>query len=218
MRNQIRRGHRLCKVEKISAEWLAANGYSCYASAFQRYRQAKPGTELLYRQNILKAVGGPCEFWGVFAQDGRLAGYCRIDVEENHASTSVIKYNPDYLKQYSSYALMDSIANHYVAERGMLLNNGCRAIYHDTSVQDFLLKFGWKRKYCNLHVTYSPLLRIGIASLFPVRDLVAKLPGHGLLGKMKALLNQEMIHRTCKTEKPGAGSEVRLMKVRELSD
>ena len=54
-------------MRQIDPEWLAANGYPCYLSAFARYQHAKPQPISGFRQSCLDALGGPFEYWGAFA-------------------------------------------------------------------------------------------------------------------------------------------------------
>jgi hypothetical protein len=198
MRNQIKRGHKNNRVEKVSAEWLAINGYPCYFSAYSRYSAAFPVKEEHFRNSILKNAGGPFEYWAVFTRyDDRLAGYCILAIEDNHVNISTLKFVPERLKGYSSYALIDKIIRNYVAEQKMIMNNGSRSISHDTNIQDFLLKFGFRRQYCSLNVVYSPVLKILVVLLFPLRNIFVKLPDFKSLHRIRSLLFQEQIRRSC---------------------
>lgn len=109
MRNQIKRAYKNCRTEKLSCSYLAENGYECYVAAYQRYKYAVPASYESFYQNIMGASDEELfDYWGVFVGN-RLVGYCQCIVEENQVATSVIKYDPEYLKYYSSYALMDTI-------------------------------------------------------------------------------------------------------------
>lgn len=193
MRNQIRRGHKDCTVRRISTEWLAEYGYECYKKAFNRYSYTIPADENEFRSCILSKIGYETLFenWGVFVED-RLVGYVECVVEGGEVNTSVIKYDPDYLKYYSAYAMMDTLLTHYVAERKLPMSNGTRAISHDTDIQDFLLKFGYRRQYCKLNVMYQPYLKLIVSCLYPIRKFLPN-KAH----KIRALLFQEELKRKC---------------------
>lgn len=196
IRNQIRRGYRECSVRRISAEWLAMNGYECYKVAYSRYRHAVPTSEDSFRLYALQqAEYEPLfEYWGVFVAD-QLVGYTECVVEgEKGVKTNIIKYDPDYLRYYTSYAMMGTLLEHYVAERGLTVSNGNRAVSHDTNVQSFLLKFGFRRQYCRLNVQYRHSIELAIQLLYPFRKF---LPGLGAIHGVKSLLFQEELRRAC---------------------
>jgi len=196
MRNQTKRGYRECSVRRISGEWLAMNGYECYKAAFSRYRHAIPISEDDFRSHTLQrdVYESVFEFWGVFVAD-RLVGYTECIVEgEKGVATNVIKYDPGYLRYYPSYAMMDTLLRHYVAERGLPISNGTRSISHDTNMQDFLLKFGFRRQYCRLNVQYRHSIGSAVLLLYPFRKL---LPAWGAINSVKTLLLQEKLRREC---------------------
>ncbi len=197
MRNMIKRGYKKCEARCVTTEWLAEFGYECYRAAFSRYSHATPASEDDFRANILKQVGYESVFenWGVFVED-RLAGYAQCIVEdEKGVATNVIKYDPDYMRDYTSYAMMDTLLNHYVAGKGLPMSNGTRAVSHDSNVQDFLLKFGFRRQYCRLNVQYRRSLGLAISMLHPFRKFI---PGWAAMHNVKALLFQERLRRTCR--------------------
>ncbi|MEK7400337.1 MAG: hypothetical protein AAB116_25610, partial [Candidatus Poribacteria bacterium] len=193
MRNQIKHGRRDCIVRDISAEWLAECGYGCYKKAFDRYSHAVPMIESKFRSHVLSKAKYETLFenWGVFVED-RLVGYVVCIVEGEGVNTSVIRYDPDYLKYYPAYAVMDTLLTHYVAERKLPMSNGTRAVSHDTNMQDFLLKFGYRRQYCRLNVMYQPYLKLAISCLYPFRKFVPN-----KVHRIKALLFQEELKREC---------------------
>jgi hypothetical protein len=175
VRSKVSRGMRRCQVRRLEADWLAEHGYDCYAAAFARYGGPRPSDRTRFAANARATRNGPQEYWGVFA-GARLAGYCQCIVEGDHACTNVFKYDPTQLGHYSSYALVHCLATHYVVERGITLNNSTRAIAHDTNVQDFLLRLGFRRRYGHLVVVYRPWLAALVRALYPARHLVAALP------------------------------------------
>lgn len=196
-RNQVRRGNRECKVKKVDPGWLANHGYHCYRSAYNRYTNAIPVGEEVFRQGILATAGSDVfEYWAVFVDDN-LAGYCQCIVEDGQVATSVIKYNPDYLRNYSSYALISGILEHYIAERGMIVSNGTRTIAHDTNVQEYLAKFGFQKRYCKLCIFYRFSVGCFVKAVYPFRKIVLGFPRRGIIHKIQAVLYQEQLRRDC---------------------
>ncbi|OAD22040.1 hypothetical protein THIOM_002180 [Candidatus Thiomargarita nelsonii] len=194
-RSKVNRGRKRCEVRLLDAVWMEEHGYECYRAAYRRYINATPVDEKTFKRSIAQKRNGPFEWWGVFFGD-TLAGYCECLVEENEVATNIIKLHPDYLKQYSSYALFDVLLTHY-QEKGMVISNGNRSIAHDTNMQDFLIKFGFEKQYCILNVHYSMLLNMVIALLYPMRFLINKLPDKFYVYHIKSILFQHNIVRDC---------------------
>lgn len=196
IRNMIKRGNRNCSVQPIEAVWLAEHGYECYFAAFSRYKNARPVAKNIFQDSLFKTLDGPFEYWGVFVQD-HLSGYCQCVIESNEVSTNIIKHHPEYLKYYTSYALISSLVNHYVAKNAMILSNSARSILHDTNMQDFLLKLGFRKQFCHLNIVYKTWLKILVQGLYPMHRLMKKLPVTNHIYKLQALLFQEELRRAC---------------------
>lgn len=195
LRNSIKRGMRRCHVEQIDAQWLAAHGYACYVAAYERYKNVTASDKSIFRDIIMATLDGPFEYWGVFVDDS-LAGYCQCIIEENEVSTNVIKYDPAFLRDYSSYALINSMLTHYVQNQNMILSNGTRSIAHDTKMQDFLIKFGFRKQFCRLNVVYRPILKVIIKTLYPLQKLINYLPKSDNMHKIQSLLFQEKLRKS----------------------
>jgi len=146
-------------------------------------------------------VPGMLEYFGVFDKN-KLVGWAEIHVVDNACSMCTIKYDPDYLKQYSSYCLIDSLLDEFLNKRKMAyINDGERSIYHETNFQPFLIKsFGFKQKYSRLNVTYRIPLGIAVRSFYPFRKIISK--SKTIIGPranaVSALLEQEAIVRSCR--------------------
>lgn len=196
IRSMIKRGNRSCEVRQIDAEWLAAYGYDTYLAAFGRYKNAKPASEVGFRDSIATKIDGPFEHWGVFVGD-RLAGYCECIIENNNVSMDVIKYHPELLQYYTSYALVSNMITHYVIKKRMTISNGTRSILHDTKFQEFLFKLGFRKQFCKLNVVYPPFIKTALQILFPLSPLISKLPDRGAVHKLQGLFYQEELRRAC---------------------
>jgi hypothetical protein len=193
-RSQVRRGLRRCEVRRVDADWIAEHGYDCYVAAFARYGGMQPRERTRFAADIRATIGGPQEYWGVFI-GARLAGYCQCIVEHQHACTNVFKYDPALLKDYPSYALVSRLMSHYVVERSLTLNNSTRAVAHETDVQDFLLRLGFRRHYAELGLVYRPWLGAAVHALYPARRLIDKRTAPAPLASLRALLFQESLRR-----------------------
>jgi hypothetical protein len=194
-RSKINRGNKRCEVRQLDSNWFFENGYSCYRSAYHRYVNTQPINETAFKKSIAEKQAGPFEWWGVYVGN-ELAGYCECIIEEKEVSTNIIKFNPDYFKQYTSYALLDKILSHY-SQKDKIISNGNRSIAHDTNMQEFLMKLGFTNAFCNLNVIYQPYLSAIVRTIYPGRDLINNIPDSALLVRLKALLLQEEIVRSC---------------------
>ena len=194
-RNQIRRAYKNCEARKITAEWLAANAYECYAAAFTRHGRAPYRTREKFRNDCVTDASGPFEFWGVFVGEN-LAGFTKCAVGEGYAAMVLGKFDPRYLPQYPAYALMDTMLAEYVARQEKLVTNGFRSIVHETNMQEFLEKFGFCKVYCDLRVIYRPLVRLCVSLLLPLRRAIDRVERPPLAANVKALLAQERIRRS----------------------
>jgi hypothetical protein len=196
VRNQVRRGQRECLVKRIDPTWLAANGYACYQAAHDRYKHASASPPERFHRNIMRTIDGPFEYWGVFVNDV-LIGYCQCIIEEKNVATNVIKFDPRYLKHYSSYALISHLIQRYVTEQGMVISNGTRPIAHDTQFQELLLKLGFRRQFCRLRIDYRSTVGLATRVAFPFRQLLPRLPASSSVIALRSLLFQEELRRLC---------------------
>jgi len=200
LRNQIRRGLKNCEIRKIDALWLAEFGYTCYSKAFQRYKSSKPIEKKTFVvQEKLKDNFDCFEFWGVFVE-GELAGYCECIIIDNRLAINIVKYYPKYLRLYSAYALTYTILNYYINEKKVsYISNSMRSIAHDTKMQEFLMKFNFRREFCRLNVVYSQLFGVGVKTAFMLEPLVSfslRFFPASISARINTLLKQEEIRRT----------------------
>jgi hypothetical protein len=170
-------------------------GYACYLAAFARYRNTKPLSAEKFANGVRDQADGPFERWGVFVGEN-LAGFAICCVEDGYAALHILKLHPDFLAHYPAYALIDTLLQHYVAAAGKVLTNGYRAINHDTEFQDFLLKFGFSRHYCDLKVVYRPEIDLFVRAAYPFRKMLNALPRLKYTDAARALLFQESVCRS----------------------
>jgi hypothetical protein len=174
-RGRVRRALGAGGVRQVSPEWLASNGYPCYAAAFERYRGATPTPEADFRAELLSQTDAPVEIWGAFEGED-LGAYVRIVIEAERAAFSSMKITPAARRSFGGYALLSVVLQDLVADRGVTVQNGARPVNHETEIQDFLLKFGFERRYGRLDIVYSPYARVAAAMASLVDPLSSALP------------------------------------------
>lgn len=196
-RSEVKRGLKNCVAERVGASFLAANGYDVFISAFMRYKNV-PVPKISkedYRMRMLKLnnFDDIVHFWGVFYKNHLIAyseNYIYDDIE---VSYSTIKFNPDYLRLYPSYALFYTMNRYYLKEQKVeYVNDGFRNILHKTNIQEYLLKkFYFKKRYTNLYVFYKPVLSTYLKITFPLRNYLKKIHP-----KLEALYIMEEIKKS----------------------
>jgi hypothetical protein len=73
-----------------------------------------------------------------------------------------IMFDPQYFRCHSSHALLHTITDHYLNERGFTyIMCGWRSLSHETNYQEFIEKKFMRRKaYCKIGLEFSFLLKI----------------------------------------------------------
>jgi len=198
-RSKVRRGLKNCSVEPCSAETIANGGYDVYRKAFARYDTfLKPVEKEAFARQILRlAAKKEWEFWCVRDRSGILIAYSQNRIENGSCNYATIKFDPDHLKHYPSYALFFVMNSYYLKERGMrYVNDGARSLSHQTDIQMFLIsKFGFRKAFCRLNIRYSPKVMAAVRLLYPFRRLIAAFK-HPVAGKLNVLLKHEEIRRS----------------------
>ena len=194
-RSKIRRGLKRCKVEKVTKEYIAEYAYNVYRKAFDRYKTfLKPTSKENFSKNILDSEN--IDYWGVFIDD-RIVAYSQNIIQDNSVNYSVIKFDPEFLKYYISYALFFEMNKYYINEQNFLyVNDGARSLSHETNIQEFLIsKFKFRKAYCRLNIVYRKDIKLLTNILFPFRKILYKIDNN-ICNKLSVLLKQEEIRRS----------------------
>jgi len=213
-RYDIRQGLKNCTVRRVEASWLAENGYAVYAAAFSRYgTEPNLKTSKKFADEVLWAGGySGRENWGAFIGD-QLVSFASCIVIDNAVLFSWAKADPEQLKHFPNNALYYELTRHYLCDRKFqYVADGARVIRHETRMQDFLEKMGYRRIYCPLRVEASPLLQAVVRSgvhrwgrwLGVVKQLRGKLDNLGQVAKLLKIAN------SCKNIPAGDGKQVQL--------
>ena len=197
-RSKIRRGLKKCSARKVDVSYIAENAYSVYRKAFERYEGSqKPISEKDFSQNIRSMDSYGWLLSPPFDNTDMLIAYTENRVEDNTCNYAAIKFDPEGLKLYSSYALFFEMNNSYLSTlKYRYVNDGARSIYHDTNIQNFLIdKFKFRKAYCRLHIAYRSDIKFLIMLCYPLRSVIGKFKS-GPLHRVSVLLRQEEIRRS----------------------
>ncbi len=181
-RSKIRRGLKNCLVSRIDVRFMLEHAWPVFSSAFRRYNNDKLRvSKARFKQNIAITAefGDIVHYWGVFERrTGKLIAYTKNyiydKIEVNYWD---IKFHPDFLHFYPSYALFYEMNRYYLQEsKFRYVNDGFRNLLHDTNIQEYLeRKFKFKKQPVGLRIEYQPFVGQCMSLTYPFRYLLGKL-------------------------------------------
>jgi hypothetical protein len=195
-RSKIKRGLKNCDVRRVDKSIILKDGYVSYFEAFKNYNTNLNPKTIEEFHTELKSLGKEWEFWGIYYNE-KMIGYSQNKITADYCDYSTIKFNPEYLRYYPSYALFFIMNKYYLIEKNYkYVNDGARSISHETNIQSFLIdKFRFRKAYCKLNVIYSPKVKLLLSLFYPFR-LIIKLLKFGPFVRLNILFNQEKIRRS----------------------
>ena len=202
-RSKVRRGLKNCSVCRIDVEFMKKHAWPVLASAFNRYRNTRLNiTEKRFKRDIQSTdgFGDIIHYWGVFEKaTGQLIAYAQNYLyNKTEVNYSALKFHPDFLRHYPSYALFYEMNRYYLREQNFAyVNDGFRSLLHETNIQDFLItKFFFKKQPVKLKIHYRPFLGWCMSGTYSFRHLLGKLNP-----ALAALYKLEEINRSSPIEK-----------------
>ena len=194
-RSKIRRGLRNCDVRIVDKATIVNQGYEVYKQAFNRYNTYLIAKDYNEFRNEIVSLSEKWQFWGVFFQ-GTMIAYSQNKIFDNCCDYSTIKFHPDYLSRYSSYALFYTMNQYYLNDNNFkYVNDGARSLSHETNIQEFLIqKFKFRKAYCVMHIMYNNKVSFFIKLVFPFRFIFSRF-NFGFFRKLNVLLTHESIAR-----------------------
>lgn len=199
-RREIVRGLEMCDVKQISYEQNTLELYQVYKKAVGSYEAFHEGLSLSDYCNYmnLKIDKHQVDFFGVFDRlDKKLIGYSMNLIQDRQVEYANVKFDPEYLKNYSSYSLFYKMNEFYLALHNYdYVNDGAKSIFHQSDIQDYLIKkHGFRKAFCKLNVVYHPLIWLIVKILYPFRTCFSKSENYWIR-KFSSLLMQEEILRS----------------------
>jgi hypothetical protein len=158
-RRSIRRGLRNCTVRRVGGDIFAELAYPIHRAAVESYGD-KPPSRRQYVEDTLRLATYPgTEFWAAFYGD-RMAAFSICQTFDGAVTLGSTKSDPQLDRYNPNAALFYSIARHYLQRGLRYVSNGSRTLYHPTSINEFLIRLGFRRVFCRVHVELSPVARI----------------------------------------------------------
>ena len=201
IRNQIKKGLKNCIVKKVSCEEIAKYGYEVYKKAFDNYNTTLTiASQDKFYKDTLKNIH--YDYFAVYSilengNEEKMIAYSSNLIEGNSCNYKTIKFDPDYLSLYPSYALIHEMNKYYLNELSLdFVNDGARSISHDTNIQSYLIqKFDFRKAFCKLNIIYRWDIELLIKILFPFKNIIKKC-NNKITNKLSVLLLQEEIKRS----------------------
>ena len=199
-RYEINKGIKNFDVKKIEPDNYADELYNVQIAAYSAYPDKyRPSVN---REEFISSV----QHWdsyvciGAFDREsGMLCGYSLLSEEnETYVDFKVMRTNPECEKNGINAALVEGVLRYFneFLTQGGYICDGARSINHETAFQDYLEKyFGFRKAYCKLHITYNPKLKWLIHLMYPIRRLLMKMDGIGVLHSLNAVFRMEEICR-----------------------
>ncbi len=157
-RRSIRRGLHNCTVRRVESAVFGRLAYPIHRAAVESYGQ-RPPTEQEYVENMERMAAYPgTEFWATF-QGGRMAAFATCQVIDGAVTLGTTKSDPELDRYNPNAALFYYIARHYLQEGLRYISNGSRTLWHPTSINEFLIRLGFRRVFCRVNVQLSPVAR-----------------------------------------------------------
>ena len=166
-RRAIRKSLSTCSVHRIEPKDFTNLAYDIFYKAQKSYNysNSKIITKKTYNEIILKQSNyNGFELWGAFV-NGKLASFATCLIIDNAVSLGSTKSDPDFHKYYPNNALFYHITKHYLRVRGFLyVTNGPRTLLHSTTINDFLIRMGYRKIFCRLNIELSKHARMILSS------------------------------------------------------
>lgn len=198
-RYEINKGMKNFDVKIINSKTFCDEVYRVTVEAYKGWPEKYRPT--VNKNDINKLI----EFWkvstvfgGFEKASGKLMAYAVLTEYENYIEFSILRAVPEAEKLGINAAMVAGILNNYSEKlnKGIYINDGARAIMHETAFQDYLEKyFGFRKAYCKLNIAYRGIVGIIVKCLYPFRNMISSKSSIGT--KIKAVLKMEEIRRKC---------------------
>lgn len=199
-RRGIRKGLKECSVRQLEPYNFIELTYDIFIRNIRSYGYLKIPTMSEYKSDILKkSQFEGYELWGAFVNQ-EIAAWATCVVIDDAVILGSTKSNPDLHKYSPNNALFYHITRHYLRERKVkYVSNGARTLLHTTSINDFLIRMGFRKSYSRLNIELSDsskiLYLIVKSDILGILNLLKKISPEKYL-KMDAFIKLVQISKT----------------------
>jgi hypothetical protein len=162
-RRGIHKGMKDCSVSRVVPKDFPNLTYNIFSESMKSYgiKSSKIPTKEEYYESIMnKSEYEGFELWGTFVGD-KLAAFATCVVIDDVVMFGSTKSDPKLHTHSPNNALFYHITKHYLRERGILyVTNGSRTLLHPTTINDFLIRMGFRKVFCRLNVELSNFTKL----------------------------------------------------------
>lgn len=199
-RYEINKGNKFFDVKVIEPCDFKEELFSVQIAAFATYpKKYRPKDDKASFFTSIESWNQYIVFGIFYRLTNELAGYALLSKPcDCYVGLNVLKTNPEYEKLAVNAALVAGILQYFngFLKEGGYICDGARSINHETKFQDYLEKyFGFRKAYCYLHIMYNPRIKWAVYLLYPLRRILHRLDGIGLVHQVNSVLYMEEICR-----------------------
>ena len=195
-KKSVRQALRKSYAKKIDPSEYVDELYECLTAAFQKYENADNFQTKESFANSMKNC--PLDVWGGFdIETDKLIAYMTVAVYDDYVEFCTAKIHPNYFKSQASDTVYYTLLNFYLNEcQKKYVCSGTRNINHKTGTQEYKVRrFGYRQAYCNLHIKYSPKMKVIVKVLYPFRKILNKMDKITKIHQINAVLLMESLVR-----------------------
>lgn len=188
-RYELNKGYKNFDVQEIEPEKYKEELFKVHQEALRSYSTPKTADHDVFIDGVSK--WDFYKVYGAFTKETKdLAAYALLRREDNYIAFSVLKADPKCERDGVNAAIIRYMLESHeeFLSNGGYIDDGERAIFHETHFQEYLEKyFGFRKAYCRLHMEYNPKIRPIMAVLYKCRKMIFKIkakklhPLHSLL-------------------------------------
>lgn len=199
IRSEIRKGLKLNEVKIVKAYDYSDDIYrlssDCYVDYLEQYRP----------EHSLEITTNNCIHWDfthfvylAFSKEtGEATGFACVEPINDYINYEILKVPNRYKNKQTVAALTYNIlVDHLNTGKFKYVCDGARNLVHQTNFMDYLVKqLDIRYAYCNLRMSYRPIINPLIYVLYPFRELFKKWSNNKLMYNISAVLKIEQIAR-----------------------
>lgn len=197
-RYEINKGKRNFEVKRILPRNFIDDLLSVTVSAYSEWPEKyRPVVEKGKFSREIQAWDELVIYGGFDRDTGELCAYSCLKEHPSYLEFNVLRVKPEHEKKGINAAMVAAIVESYNDRlcSDFYINDGARAIRHETAFQDYLEKyFGFRKAYCKLKIKYRFPVGSVIRFLYLIRSWIDEDSRIGSL--IYSVLQMEEIQRT----------------------
>jgi len=191
-RNGVRRGLKSFRVENISFQRLAEDGWVLQLDTLERQGRTDSMSQAEWRAICLAAEGLPgFEAWGALSSEGELAATLLTVLVDDTYNVPYAQCHRKFLREHVNNALFYTVSKELLGRAGVAgIFFSLHSLDAPDSVNEFKFRMGLQAKAVRQRVVFHPLLRplVSRSSHKLLASLLKRYPGNYLLSKAEGMV------------------------------